>query len=209
MNTTEPKIRQPLRLGWGSVVLIGVVLICIWAVVAVTGMFRLSSEAAALQAAVLRDLDGSWHKKITLRAGFFATSAIRIGSKPFKLNPEACAAIESIRGAEVAIYNLESESRRADYASILIHADKVMSARSWERIAGVSKDGKLVAIFAPRAASGTSLRVCVLVVDGPNLVIAAGKAEMKPLFELAMKRVTKSRAGSQSYSASARDALAF
>jgi hypothetical protein len=190
MSTIEPNIGNRLKGGWGYIVATTFALISIWALVTVIGMFRLGSDAAALQAVVLKNMQGSWHKKIALRAGFFTTGAIRFGSRAIKLDAEPRAAIESLRGAEVAVYSLNEELLPTNYGSIVKEADNVMSARGWERIAGVSKDGKLVAIFAPRKASGTSLKLCVLVLDGSNLVIAAGKGEMKPLFDLAMKRVS-------------------
>jgi hypothetical protein len=186
MGTSELTVR---RRRWGYVVTAAFVLVSVWIVVNLAGMFQLSSDTAALRDTVMREIDGSCEKKIALRAGFLTTGLIRLGAKALKLDAEPRAVIESVRGAEVGIYSLKDEAGTADCGRILNGADQVMSARGWERVAGISKEGKLVAIFSPRAASARTLKLCLVVLDGQKLVVAAGKGDLAPVLDLAMARM--------------------
>jgi hypothetical protein len=190
MSTNEQKVGRRVR--WGYVVAIAFVLMCIWALVSIAGMFRLGSDAAALRNSVMRDLGGTCEQKIAFRAGFLTTGLIRMGAKAVKLEAEPRAAIQSLRGAEVGVYSLACEPASINCARILADADKVMVARGWERIVGVSKDGKLVAVFGSQSSgSREMLKLCVLVLDERNLVVVSGKGEVKPLVELAMRRMRR------------------
>src|SRR5436190_1017280 len=175
MSTIEPKVATRRGVRWGYVVIVPVVLFCLWSIVGVIGFFHLSSDAAALRQSFVTCAGGSWENKITINAGFLTTGFIRVCSKPVKLNREPRAALQSLRAAEVGVYTLCDHAAPFNHGLILARADKVMSARGWERIVGVSNDGKLVAVFTPRrSGSAGTLKVCILVSDGPNLVVASG-----------------------------------
>jgi len=194
MSTNEMPVGRRQGVRWGYVVTGAVVFICVWAAVSVIGFFQLGSDTSALRESVMAGVGGSWEKKIAVHAGFLTTGFIRIGSKALKLKAEPRAAIESLRGAEVGVYSLRERPASVDNGFILARADKAMSARGWERIVGVSNDGKLVAVFCPqRSGSGGMLKLCVLVLDERNLVVVSGKGEMGPLFELAMKRIGREK----------------
>ena len=158
-------------------------------VIGVASYFRLSSEASALSESVIAG-NGMWNKKIALNVGFFTTGLVRAGSRFVKMPPEPRAAFDSIRGAEVGVYQLEKSAGWMDQDAILARADKAMSARRWDRVVGVSHEHELVAVYVPhRGFSTARMKCCVLVLQDRNLVIAGASGNLEPLLELAQTKV--------------------
>ena len=172
-------------------ILIGaVVFLPCYAVFSVVSFFRLGSDAAALRKSAMASVSGTWNKKITLNAGGLTTGVIRFAVHHLKVGPEPRAALDSVRGAEVAVYKLHDGAPFVDHAAILAGADKTMFARGWDRIVGVSEERNLVAVYFPRrAAWGGTLKCCVLVFNGADLVVAGARGKLQPLFDLATKKL--------------------
>ena len=165
--------------------------VVIWMIVAVTGYFRLSSETAALRTAFMQAVPGSsWHKNIALRAGWFTTEAVRLGSTFVSMPPEPRAALNAVRGAEVGIYRLENRIDQMNPRSIFASMDRVMKAEGWERVVGVAESRQFVAVYWPhRKLPPRGAKCCVLVFEGDQLIVTSVRANLQPLFNLARQRV--------------------
>jgi hypothetical protein len=139
----------------------------------------------------LEVLPGKWDNKVTLHPGFFTSALARAGARFFKLPPEAQAAISSMRGFEVAVYkNSQATADWVDTGAVLARADDAMSARRWDRVVGVSRDDKLVAVYTPRrGVTANSIRCCVLVLHRNDLVVAGANGKLEPLVEVAQRHL--------------------
>ena len=179
----------------GAVVFIALVALLAFSVIGITGYFRLSSEANALRQSAMSSVAGTWHKKIALHVGRLTTGLLRVGSHYIKLDPEPRAALGALRGAEVGIYKLQEEPEVVDGCAFLAHADKTMTARGWERVVGVSREGQLVAVYCQkRGASSRDLKCCVVVFQGRDLVVASARGNLEPLIEIARNHIDLERA---------------
>jgi hypothetical protein len=187
MQATTESPRFPFRT---RDIVLGILLVWfVGAVIGVASYFRLSSEVSALRESVIAG-NGMWNKKIALNVGFFTTGLVRAGSRFVKMPAEPRAAFDSIRGAEVGVYELEKSAGWVDQNAILARADKAMSARRWDRVVGVSHEHELVAVYVPRKGFSTArMKCCVLVLHDRNLVIAGASGNLEPLLELAQAKV--------------------
>jgi hypothetical protein len=193
-----PQLKQPPRIGEHSAgpssrgliavtLLLGGFAILVFAcVTGITGYFRLSSDAGALSSSVMRSIPGQWEKKIALRVGPFTTALARAGAGLFSLPPEARNGLSAVQGAEVGIYELASlEQATPLRLSAFREADRAMERRGWVRTVGVLHDQELVAVYFPRAKmSSRSIRCCVLVFQGRQLIVAGVRGNLDPLMEL-------------------------
>jgi hypothetical protein len=102
------------------------------------------------------------------------------------LDADARTALHIVRGAEVGVYRLRCEHKELNYAAILSAADKTMADRGWDRVVGVMNRPSLVAVYVPaKLRSAGSVRVCVAVVNGSELVVASARSNLEPLLEMA------------------------
>ena len=153
----------------------------------VTSFFRLGSDARALRNSLVKSSGADWDQRIALNVGGMTLGATRTGLSFANLPPEARAALQSVRGVEVGIYQLSSEEQ-PDRAAMLNAADKAMTARGWYRVVGVIAEGKLVTVYMPeKETSLRRMKCCVMVSDGENMVIASADANLQPLVNCAFK----------------------
>jgi hypothetical protein len=158
--------------------------------IAVVGMLHLGSEATILRKILMSSVPGTWDKKIAIRVGGITTALVRGGSRFFKLPPEPRAALDSLHGAEVGVYNLREEPGYVERGPILTRADKAMAARGWDRIVGVVEENNLVAVYMPhKKVSARNLRCCVVVFSGRDLVVVSARGNVEPLLALAEKHI--------------------
>lgn len=202
-------VAAPLPFRVRDLLLVGFVLAFVLAAFEIRGLFCLSGEAAALRGSAMSGLSGHWSKKIALRFGWLETCLLRTVSHAFKLAPEPRAALDSLRGAEVGVYRLHGEAGWAEFRTILARTDKAMSGRRWDRVVGVSHERELVAVYVPRRGlSAETMRCCVLVLQGQDLIIAGASGNLGPLFEVAAKRVQSDQYRASAYQGRFRLALA-
>jgi hypothetical protein len=199
-HTEAPRSTGLLCLG---LIVFGIILlVCVWAVVGVTGYFRLGSEPAALHRIAESSLPGTINKRVAVSVGWFSTALIRFGSRFFTMPAEPRAALGSIRGASVGVYQLEQDPTPSSVRRMVASADARMKAFGWDRVIGVSKERELVAVYFPhRGVSVNRLRCCVLVLQQRDLVIVSAVGDIEPLLDLAHKHVDM--AGLQKHLASA------
>jgi len=125
-------------------------------------------------------------RKVELSVGGLTLSLVRAGLSLADLDPVAKAALETMRGASVGVYELGRQEGPLHSGAVLAAADKMMAKHGFDRVVGVASQGEVVGIYVPDAArSGRSLRVCLLVVEGRQLVVVSARANVKPLVELA------------------------
>jgi hypothetical protein len=172
------------------ILICAVILVPLCALCSLISFFRLSSDTAALRQSAMASVSGTWQKKVALNAGRVSTGLICLASHYVKMEAEPRAALDSLRGAEVGVYTLRDHAGFVDHAAMLASADKIMATRGWERIVGVSKDGKLVAVYFPHRLGWTRTAKCsVLVFDGSQLVVVSARGKLQPLFDVLAERL--------------------
>jgi hypothetical protein len=163
------------------------ILLClpVLCVIGVTGYFRLGSETKALRQAMMGATPNQWEKQVAVNVGSLTLGLIRAGTRFLDLPPEARAALSALRGANVGVYQLQSDRFSGDRLAILAQADRAMKARGWERVVGVVEREELVAIYLPRKGGSTgSIRCCLGVLDDRHLVIVSARGNLDPLIDV-------------------------
>jgi len=150
----------------------------------VASYFHLSSDTRALRNGLMKASGAEWRQHIGLNIGRGTFGAVRTGLAFVPLEPEARAAVQAVRGVEVGIYELTPGAKAPDRAAMLTVADKVLNARGWERLVGVLDEENLVSVYVPGGAiSSPTVKCCVLVFDGRQMVLVSARANVEPLFE--------------------------
>jgi hypothetical protein len=125
-----------------------------------------------------------WRRQICVNVGGLTFGIVRAGLSFVSLDAEARAAVQSVRGAEVGIYTLSSETNGPDNAAMLAIADRVLNARGWERVVGVLEGDKLVGVYLPvETIFAHKVKTCVVVFDGHHMVLVSAKANVEQLWE--------------------------
>jgi len=125
-----------------------------------------------------------WRQHIGLNVGSATFGVVRTGLLFARLDPEARAVVQAVRGVEVGIYELKPGAKVPDSVAMLAAADKVLNARGWERVVGVLEREDLVGVYVPGdAGSASKVKCCVLVFDGRQMVLVSAKADVEPLLE--------------------------
>ena len=172
------------------VILLVILCLPVFGTLGIASYFQLGSETRALRASVMANVKGEWHKKFAGNVGGFTTALVRVGSLFFRMPPEPRAAINSLRGGECGVYELEREPAAINRAAILLAADKAMAARGWARVVGVVQADSLVAVYMPRRGmSPKSITAAVLVLNDRELVVAQARGNVKPLLQIAENRL--------------------
>jgi hypothetical protein len=115
---------------------------------------------------------------------------VRMGSRSFPLEAEPRAVLETVRGAEVGVYELAEEPTCGDRESLLAAADKAMGGRGWQRVVGVRRDREVVGVYVPgKRVASRRMKVCVVVLHGRDLVVASARGNIEPLMALAAQRL--------------------
>jgi hypothetical protein len=156
--------------------------------VGVAGCFRLGSDARALRDSVAKAGAAQLSRKVELSVGRLTLSLARAGLSFADLDPVARTAINTVQGAEVGVYELGRHELPLHYGGVLEAADKVMAVRGLERVVGVTSHTEVVGVYVPAVLPRGRLRVCVLVLDGKQLVVASVRGNVEPLLALAMRQ---------------------
>ncbi len=145
-------------------------------------------EARAIHAAWDKAGGVSDHKVVEMGAGLVGVHLARAGLHFAPVDPRVRRALSAVARARVAVYRLDRRPGNRERCSLLPVADRVMTERGWERLAGVVNREGTVAVYAaePRF-SRTSVDVCVVVSQGEDFVVVTGRAHPEPLLELAFE----------------------
>ena len=171
-----------LSLFFGKVVLTSGLVVAL--ALGVTSYFRLSSDTRALRDGLIGSSGVDWHQKIALNVGGLTLGVARSGLSLIHLDERARAALQTVRGVEVGIYELSAADETPDRNAMLVAADKAMRARGWERVVGVMAEHELVAIYVPeKNTTFHRLNCCVMVFDGRQMVLASARTNPQPLVQ--------------------------
>jgi len=166
--------------------------------VSMTGCFRVSSDVGALRDSVIKSAGAQWDQQIEFGVGAMTLTAARAGLAFVDLDPEARATLQAARGAEVGVYKRRGAQGEFRGGTILRAADQAMTERGWDRIVGVTNGRELVAVYAPQAVRSTrNLKVCVLVLDPQELVVASARGNLEPLMEIAFNHSRRHLVGNR------------
>ena len=138
---------------------------------------------------MMKGAPAEWEEEIEIGFGPLTLNLARAGLAFVALEPEARSALHAVRSAEVGVYKLRSGHQQLNLAAMLSAADKTMAGRGWDRVVGVMDRRELVAIYVPvQVRSTRNVRVCLLTVDGQELVVASARSNLEPLMALAWNR---------------------
>jgi hypothetical protein len=183
-----PKTRPSARRLWLWCLLVTPLLLLGLLGAGVASCFRLGADARAMRNGLIKSSGVDWRQQIALNTGWLTWSAVRAGLSWVRLNPAARAALQSIHGAGVGIYQLPTGTPPPNRAAMLVTADSAMTARGWERLVGVIDARDLVAVYIPKAVSARRLKCCVLVFDGKQMVLVSAQGNLQPILEYALAR---------------------
>jgi len=154
--------------------------------IGLTGCFKVSSDVRALRDCVAKAAPAERKELIEIGVGPLTLHLARAALAFVDLEPDARTALQIVRGAEVGVYKLRCEQGRLNYAAILSAADKTMAGRGWDRVVGVMNRPALVAVYVPaQLRSARNMKVCLVVVNGRELVVASARSNLEPLLEMA------------------------
>jgi hypothetical protein len=153
-------------------------------VLGVLSYFHLSSDTRAVRREITRASGVEWRQQIGLNIGSLTMSAARAGLAFVPLEPEARAALRSVRGVEVGVYEQAAGLEQADREAMLAVADRVLNARGWERVVGVLEGKSMVGVYLPAKVTPASrMKACVVVQEGRQMVVVSAQANLEPLLE--------------------------
>ncbi|MCW5555888.1 MAG: hypothetical protein KIS67_27490 [Verrucomicrobiae bacterium] len=153
-------------------------------VLGVTSYFRLNSDTRALRSSLVEASQAEWQPQLSLNLGSLTCGAIRYGLSSLPLEPEAHAAVQAVRRAEVSLLRLAPGSEPADRAAMLEATDAVMSRRGWDRVVGVREGNELVAVYvSAKTTSFRRMESCMVVLTGEQLIVASARANLQPLLD--------------------------
>lgn len=153
-------------------------------VLGVASYLHLSSDTRALRNGLMKASGVEWRQHIGLNIGSMTLGVIRAGLSLAPLDAQARAAVQTVRGVEVGIYELPPGTKPPDCAAMLAVADTVLNARGWERVVGVLDGEELVSVYVPgEAIAARRMKCCVLVLDGRQMVVVSARADFEPLWE--------------------------
>lgn len=165
----------------------------------VTGYFRLNPDARALRNTLLQATTGSAHsvsRNLEFHVGPLTCLALRSGLGQLRLEPKARAALETFRGGEVGVYHLPGGMARKESNRVRSAADAAMMQRGWEPLVEVAEGNQLVLIYVPAdGLRGTTVRVCLAVLQRDQLVIGSATANLEPLAALGLSELKLPHSG--------------
>ncbi|MBI2948780.1 MAG: hypothetical protein HYY23_14165 [Verrucomicrobia bacterium] len=154
-----------------------------------TGCFDVGSETQALRAGLVKSAGIELEPEIEIGIGAFTFYLAQAGLRFLDLDEEARIALNTLRSGDVGIYHVRGRTKTSNHSRVLASADKIMSARGWDRVVGVVNRHELVAVYSPQdSLSATDVRLSVVVLQGNKLVIVSARSNVEPLLDLALKQ---------------------
>lgn len=189
-NAIPPVIKPRRRFRWLKWLGLCLLAVVVAAVLFVVNLFILSRDARALRNAVAAATPAGMHERLELSLGGPLFGLVRGGLRFVPDVPaEARSAMQSLRGAEVGIYQLKNSGTNARPA-VFAAADTAMTKRGWEAVVRVLHGHDAVAVYVPsRLKPGQPMRAQVLVLKDQECVIASVRADLEPLLKLAERAI--------------------
>jgi hypothetical protein len=151
---------------------------------------RIGSDARALRVSAHAASGIAWQREVELSVGALPLGLARVVMGFVRQAPEeARMALRAVRSVEVGVYRAQPSHGPIEAHTVLTSADKTMTARGWDRVVGVSEGREVVGIYVPRKmASARNVEVCVLVLDGDEMVVVSARGNLEAALELACNR---------------------
>ena len=185
---TENVLPKPRK--WGVIKVGFLIVLAMLCSYTVYGMV-FNGDIKAARKAVASSVPGDWNKKFDFGVGPIVLGLARtVVSFIDDVPAEAKVVLHSVKGAGVSIYHLREGAERPARESVLVHADKAMAWRGWERLVGVTSQRDVVAVYIPsKMKSVDNAAVCVLVNNGNDLIVVSARANLDEIMTLAMDRL--------------------
>ncbi len=143
-------------------------------------------DLRAVRGAVLQDLRLTCSSKVEVSLHPWLVGLARTGLSFAPLEPEARLAIQAVRGAEVGYYQLGTALDERQRRDLFEKVNQRLEKRGWERMVTVLGRDELVLVYTPTDELSTEkLEAFVLVLNGRELVLVSGGANLEPILELA------------------------
>ena len=160
------------------------------------GCLRLGADARAVRDVVFETVsrDRSWHRRIELSIGVIPMFVARQVTSFVDIPDEARLCLRSARKLEVGVYEVRSAVDALGRAAMLREIDSLLNPRGWERVVAVVDGEEAVCVFVQGdGESASSLALCVIVLNGEELVIASGRVDPEPLIPFASEQIRRHR----------------
>jgi hypothetical protein len=194
MNPTPIPPAPSRRRLWLVVTVTLILAVPLFIALGVLSCLRLGSDAAALRQSVIRSAPKNWSRKVEFSLGRIPLALARSGLRFANLDAEARLALDALRGADVAVYQGAHDAAMADPPALLAATDSAMKPRGWERAVTVVQAKEFVVIYVPKDVRATDdLRVCLVVLDRDEMVVASVRGQVEPLLELIQERPEMAR----------------
>jgi hypothetical protein len=181
-------------LAWLAALLALSVVTVIAGVLAILSLFRVDADTAALRQSVMNATDARWHRQVEVGVGPLILGLARTGLGFVDLEPEFRSALHAARGASVGVYQLNAREDTLDRAAIVSGVDSAMTRRGWERILVVLGRRECVVAYVPSSIPSTrDLRICLMVLEGDQLVVTSLRADPEPVMELLLREINRSK----------------
>lgn len=181
-------LRPAARLSWQCAVILIVFLVPALIAFGVTGLFRLSSDTAALRDSVAASID--CEKQLALNVGWGTAGMARAALSFCELPLEAQMALRAFKSADVALYRLRSMPDESDQKQLIARMDAEMKARRLERCVLVHSQGNTVAVYVPMGRVGPEKFQCnVLVLHENEAVIVGFRGNLQPVVDFVSDQV--------------------
>lgn len=187
MNTPAPVAATPKRRRlWPWVV--GVVLTpFLFLGFAILSFVTLNSEAATLRGHVMAATHADWNTRVQISVGRLTLGTLRtcLAFVP-DIDADARLAFSTVRHASVGVYELADETINWSREELFVDTDKAMHRRGWSRLVGVAEQKNTVLVYVADDADlgGSSVDICLAVVDGRDLIVASASIDGESLMKL-------------------------
>ena len=144
-------------------------------------------RALCSSVAVVANTQPRW--RFHVNTGWLTLSAVRLGARFVEMPHEARVGLESVRGVEVGVYELDVAAG-THRGRILSAGDSAMESRGWERLAGVVQEHQVIAVYVPsKPAKSTAFKACIMVVDDRTLVVARVRGDFAAMAAFASEQL--------------------
>lgn len=148
------------------------------------------SDLRSARNAVLRDAHLRFTHRIEATARPWLVSAARFGLGFAPLDPDARLAIQSIRGAEVGVYELTARPNEPDRRDLFKSLNVRMEERGWTRTVAVYDRDDMVMVYTPaKELSASKVEAFVIVLNDRQLVMVSGKGNLEPIVDLVNRKM--------------------
>jgi hypothetical protein len=183
----NPPARQ--RLHWTFYPGVGTLALFAASIIGIASLFFLQHDATLLRDEIQASRGGAaLNTRVQFSIGSFSTfcarNAVRLLSP---LEKEPLLALSTVRAVSVGVYEMDQANDTAFTPIDLEALDARMSRRGWARCTTVLKAKETVLIYVPSDfdSASDSLRLCLAVCNGKDLVVVSARGSLAPLLELA------------------------